>query len=329
MAFSALFYRLVGGLFALGAFCQLAGAQSAYPERSLRLVVPFPAGGPTDVFARLYAAGLSAELKQPIVVENKVGAAGAIGAQDVARAAPDGYSMLFGTATTHSLYPVLNARPLFDVMNDFEHVAILGGAPLSFAVHPSQPNTLAGLVANAKAEPGKLSYGSPGIGTLMHLTTERLKLDAGAINIVHVPYRGAGPAMADLVGNHIPMIVDTLGTSLENHRAGRIRILAVATAKRSNLAPEIPTVDEALGTKGFAADLWNVVSVPKGVPADVLARLGEATRKVMADASLSEKLKAMGIEIAPAATSSEVRARIADEQARWRQIVSASGIKIE
>ncbi|MFN3659551.1 MAG: Bug family tripartite tricarboxylate transporter substrate binding protein [Pseudolabrys sp.] len=252
--------KLFAAALCLAAMVAPALAQDAYPSRTIRLVVPFPAGGPTDVFARQYATRMSAILGQQMVVENKAGAAGAIGSVEVARAPADGYTLLFGTASTHGLYNLLAKKPQYDSLKDFAPIGIVGSAPAVIAVNPAQPADLKALVAAVKANPGKLQYGSPGTGTFLHLTGEMFKVAAGKLDIPHIPYKGSAPAMNDLLGNQIGMVIDTLGTSLGQYRAGKIRILAVATAKRSRLAPDIPTVSEALGVKDFEAGLWNVVA---------------------------------------------------------------------
>ena len=304
-------------------------AQQSYPTRPIRLVVPFPAGGPTDVFARQYAARMSELLGQQMVVENKAGAAGAIGSVEVARAPADGYTLLFGTASTHGLYNLLSKAPKFDSLKDFAPIAIVGSAPAVIAVNSSQPGDLKALVASVKANPGKLQYGSPGTGTFLHLTGEMFKADAGKLDIPHIPYKGSAPAMNDLLGNQIGMVVDTLGTSLQQHRGGKVKILAVATPRRSSLALDIPTVDEALGTKGFQAGLWNVVAAPAGTPADVVTKLSQATTKVMSDPAFQQQLAKIGIDPIVDSDPAAARAFIAKERERFKPVVDASGAKLD
>ncbi|MFN0164487.1 MAG: Bug family tripartite tricarboxylate transporter substrate binding protein, partial [Burkholderiales bacterium] len=235
-------HLLAAGFFAGLPLCNV-GAQ-AFPSRPLRMVVPFPAGGPTDVFARVYADALGKQLGQPVVVENKAGASGAIGSLDVMRSAADGHSLLFGTASTHALYNLVQSRPQYDALADFSFIATLGGAPIVFAVSPQMPRTLKTVVIASKINPGKYNYGSPGTGTLMHVAAERLKQMTGAA-ITHVPYKGAVPARQDLIGGQIEMTADTLGSSLPHHQSGRLRIVGVASAKRLAAAPDIPTVAES------------------------------------------------------------------------------------
>ena len=306
----------------------MAAAQT-YPAKPVRIVVPFPPGGPTDVFARQYATRMSAVLNQSVVVDNKSGAGGAIGAVEVKRADPDGYTLLFGSASNLGLYNLMSTAPLYDAVKDFVHVASLGGAPTVFAVHPAMPQTLKGVVEMAKAKPGTLQYGSPGQGTYLHIAMERLKKEAGNIDIQHIPFRGSSQTLTSVLGGQVNMSVETLGTVLASHRSGGLRIVAVASPKRSPLAPEVPTVDEAIGTKGFEAVLWNVVAAPVGTPPAVVDTLAKATAKVLGDATLIEQLAKLGIqptaESSPAAATAYIRAEIE----KWRPVVEATGIKIQ
>lgn len=315
---------LLVGLGSTGA----AHAQPAYPAKPLRLVIPFPPGGPTDVFGRQYASRLAAVLGQPVVVDNKSGASGVVGTLEVKRSAADGYTLLFGTASTNCLYALLNDKPQYDVLADFAPVAIVGGAPIVFTAHPSQPATLKGVLEAARAQPGKLQYGSPGAGTLMHISVERLKREAGA-DMQHIPFRGSAPSMQALLGGQIGFSVDTLAPSLANHKAGKIRILGLASARRSPLAPDVPTVDEALGTRGFEALLWNVVTLPAGTPPAVIDALAQATAKVMGDASLLEQLAGLGIEAQAGSNPAAAAAYIRAELGKWKPVIEASGIKLE
>ncbi len=303
-----------------------ASAQAPYPNRVIRMIVPFPAGGATDVFARHYATRMSALLGQQVIVENKSGAAGAIGTLEVARSEPNGYTLLFGTASIYGLYNSLSKNPKFDILKDFTPIAEVGASPVTFNAHPTTPGDLKAIIAFAKANPGKLQYGSPGTGTFLHLAAERLKHEVGGVDITHVPYRGGGPAMADLVAGQIPLAVDAVSTSLQHHRDGRARILAVATAQRSALAPDIPTVDEALGTKGFVATLWNAVAVPAATPADVVEKLHQATNRLLVDKSFAEQMLKIGIETSPPRTLKETREFIVQEQARWKPVIEAAGV---
>ena len=297
----------------------------AYPARPLRLVVPFASGGPTDSFARLYAAGLSQVLGQTVVVENKAGAGGALGAMEVRRSTADGYTLLFGTASTHALYNLIQPKPQFDSVDDFAYVGVLGGAPAAFAVSPKMPSHLKGLAEAARLNPGKFNYGSPGSGTLLHVAAERLKSLTG-MGITHVPYKGSAPALQDLMGGTIEMSVDTLGSLLPHQESGRLRIVGVATAKRLALAPEILTVAESAGlAQPFEAMLWNVVTAPRATPPAVLRQLAEATQRVMTDPALINKLGSQAmfadLHVGQAAAVAFVQA----ERAKWKPIIATLG----
>jgi len=320
--------RFIAAAGALATLPHAARAQ-AYPSRQLRLVVPFPPGGPTDLFARQYGQRLSTVLGQPVVIDNRAGASGAIGSLEVMRAAPDGHTLLFGTASTHALYNLMNPKPQYDALKDFAPVAIVGGAAIVFAANPSMPGDLKAVLAEARAKPGRLRYGSPGSGTMMHIAAERLKREGGGVDITHIPYKGSAQAKTDLIGGQVELITDTLGASLADHKAGKLRILAIAASKRSPEAPEVPTVDEALGTRGFEAILWNVVAAPPGTPAPVLEALSAATAKVMADASLRESLAKFAITAETGSNPAKAVAYMRSEMERWKPVVDAAGIKLD
>ena len=300
-----------------------------YPSRPVHLIVPFSPGGPTDSFARLYADALGKQLKQTVVVENKAGASGAIGALEVKNSTPDGYDLLFGTASTHALYNLIESSPRYDASQDFDYVAVLGGAPLAFAVSTAMPDTLAGVVAAAKKNPNKLNYGSPGTGTLLHVAAERLLQVTGA-PITHVPYKGSGPAMQDLMGGTIDMAVGTLGGMLPLHKSGRMRLVGVASAQRLEMAPEIPTVAESAGlAEPFEALLWNVVAVPRNTPEAVRKLLAEASRRAMADPTLVASLGDQGmyadLHIGDAAAGAFVKS----EAAKWQPVITKLGDQVK
>ena len=301
----------------------------AYPAQPVRLVVAFPPGGPTDVYGRLFGERLGRALGQPVVIENKAGAAGIIGSAGVARARADGYTLLFGTGSTQALYASMADKPEYDILKDFTYVAHIGGGPAAFVGGLDQPDSLKGLLDVARAKPGTLSYGSPGTGTLLHLTTERLKAAAGGVQITHVPYRGSGPAMTDLLAGQIAMVVTTLGSALPFQASGKARLLAVATARRTDLAPAVPTVSETLGGVPFEAVLWHCLAGPAGLPPEVVARLDAATRETMNDPAFLRALAGQGIvpvsDSTPASTVAFVRA----EAERWAPIVKAAGVKME
>lgn len=305
--------------------CALPAHAQAWPARTLRLVVPFPPGGPVDSFARFYAEALGKQLGQTVIVENKGGASGALGSLDVKNSPADGYTLLFATASTHALYNLTEAKPRYSAADDFEYIGVLGGAPVAFAVGPSMPKTLKSLVIAAKHNPGKYNYGSPGTGTLMHVAVERFKQLTGA-PMTHIPYKGTGPAMQDLMGGAIEMAVGTLGVMLPFHRSGRMHIVGVATAQRLALAPDIPTIAESADLAApFEASLWNVVAVPRGTPAQVKKALADATRTVMNTPAMAATLNEQGIfadlHIGDAAATAYVKA----ETAKWKPVVAQVG----
>jgi len=301
----------------------------------LRLLVPFPAGGPTDVLARRYAARLATLLGQPVIVENRAGAAGAIGTTEAARARPDGTTLVFGTATTLAFYPTMAERPAYQPLEAFTPLGMLGSVPAAFAAKIPGPITLAEAIAQARARPGALRFGSPGTGSFLHIAMLLLLREArgaggaGGAEMTHVPYRGSSPAMADLIGGHIDLITDTFATTIEAHRGGRIRILAIATAARSPLAPEIPTVAEALGLPSFDASLWMASGVPAATPAEITNRLAAATAQVVNDPAFRAELDAVGITNLDPLGPEGTRAYIASETARWKPVIEASGARLE
>jgi len=304
-------------------------AQSRYPERPIRVIVPFSAGGATDVVGRLWADRVRSALGT-VVIENKASGGGALGASEVARAQPDGYTLLFGNTSTQVLLPVLMSPPLYDPLKDFAAVYILCLSPTVIVVHPSVPaHTLAELIAYAKANPGRLSYGSAGTGTLTNLAGELFKQLIGAPDIVHIPYKGSAPGLTDLASGHIPMMTPNIGGPLiDFHRTGKVRILAVAAEERLRAAPDIPTAIEA-GLPGMVAANLNGLFVPAGVAPAIVDQIAQATRKLMADEAFGRLLVASGFE--PTAQSGPAQAQrlVADELARWTPIMRATNFKME
>src|SRR5712671_2086316 len=267
-----------------------AFTQPRYPNRPIKLVVPFAPGGATDVAGRLWAERMKSVLGT-VVIENKPNAGGALGTAEVARAQPDGYTFLFGNTSTQVLLPVLANRPMYDPLKDFTSLYIVCVSPTVVVVNESVPvRTLAEFVAYAKANQGKLSYGSAGTGTLTNLAGELFKHLIGAPEIVHVPYKGAAPGVADLASGHIPMMTPNVGGPLlDFHRTGRVRILAVNANARSKGAPDIPTAIEA-GLPGMVAGNLNGLFAPANVPKAIIDQIAEATRKIMADEEFQKVL---------------------------------------
>src|SRR3954470_924060 len=225
-------------------------AQAKYPERTVRLVVPFAPAGPTDIIGRMVADKMTATLGQTMIVENKAGGAGVIGANEIKTAKPDGYSLLFATSSTHAILPTAMTKVPYDPIKDFTPISSVCVNPLVLVVHPSMPDTVTGLVELMKKNPGKYSYATSGTGSILHLATEYFKNEVGGMDVVHVPYKGSGPALQDVLSNNVQWMMETFGTTLQQHRAGKLRILAYAHAKRAPIAPEIPTMIEA-GVKGY------------------------------------------------------------------------------
>ncbi len=305
-----------------------ASAQpAAYPNKTIRLIVPFPPGGPTDIFARHYANGLSKVLGQTVIVDNRAGAGGAIGSVEVQRSAPDGYTLLFGTASNLALYNLMAVTPKYDYFKDFETIAVVGGSAVVIMANKSAPQTLKALIEAARAQPGKLRYGSPGQGTYLHLSMARLLHETG-VDIEHIPYKGSGQVKPALLGGQVETMVEALSSGLSLHQSGQARILAIASAKRSPLAPDVPTVDEALGTKGFEAVLWNGVAAPAGTPRAVIDTLSAATAKALNDPAMQEQLSKLAMESmdsTPASATEYVKA----QRLKWKPAIDAIGLKIE
>jgi tripartite-type tricarboxylate transporter receptor subunit TctC len=304
-------------------------AQGRYPDRPIRLIVPFAPGGATDVVGRLWADRIRPNLGT-VVIENKASGGGALGASEVARAQPDGYTFLFGNTSTQVLLPVLMSRPPYDPLRDFVSIYILCNAPTVIVVHESVPaHTLLELIAYAKANPGKLSYGSAGAGTLTNLAGELFKQLIDAPDIVHIPYKGSAPGLTDLASGHITMMTPNIGGALlDFHRTGKVRILAVAAQTRLRAAPDIPTASEA-GLPGMVAANFNGLFAPAGTAAPIIGQLVSATRKLMADEAFDKLLVASGFEPTSESGPEQARFLVAEEVARWTPIMKATNFKLE
>jgi tripartite-type tricarboxylate transporter receptor subunit TctC len=306
-----------------------ASAQGRYPDRPIKLIVPFAPGGAADVAGRLWAEKIK-PLIGTVVIENKASGGGAPGTSEVARSQPDGYTLLFGNTSTQVLLPVLMPKPPYDPLKDFAAISIVCVSPTVIVVNEKVPvRTLRELIAYAKANPGKLSYGSAGAGTLTNLAGELFKELIGAPDIVHIPYKGAAPGVADLAAGHIPMMTPNVGGPLiDFHRAGKVRILGVAHDTRLKVAPDIPTAVEA-GLPGMVASNFNGLFAPAGLAPAIVNQLAEATRQVMADAEFQRMLMTSGFE--PVADSGPQQAQrlVSDELARWTPIIKATNFKLE
>jgi tripartite-type tricarboxylate transporter receptor subunit TctC len=321
-------HLLKSGLATISAAALPRPAQ-AYPDRNIRLIVPFSAGGATDVAARLWAERMKGNLGT-VVVENKGGGGGVIGAAEVARSQPDGHTMVFGNTSTQVLIPALLDKPPYDPVKDFQGVYMVCLSPTCVVVHESVPaRTLSELIAYAKANPTKLSYGSAGTGTMTNLSGELFKQLIGVPSITHIPYKGSAPGVADLASGHIPMMTPNVGGPLlEFHRAGKVRILAIASAQRIKAAPDIPTAIEA-GLPNMVAANFNGLFAPAGTAKAVLDRITALTRTAMADEALQKTLIASGFEPIVDSGPEAAQQMVVDEMARWVPIMKATGFKME
>jgi len=302
-------------------------AQSTYPERPVRLVVPFPAGGGADNLARAIAPRAAQLLGQPIVIDNRPGAGGNIGAAEVARAAPDGYTLLHGTNGTHGINQALYAKPGFDPIKDFTPIARWTMLPLMVVVHPSVPaNNVTELIAYLKANPNKVSFGSAGNGTTSHLAGTMFRNLTGT-DIVHVPYKGGGPALAGLLAGDVQLMVELMVSVYPNAKAGKIRGLAVTTKQRVPTAPELPTLDES-GVPGFDLAATDGVYAPAGTPRAIVDKLNAAFRGALEDAQVRENLAGRGAFGVPG-TPEDLAQHVAREYPMWVKLVKDSGAKVD
>lgn len=319
---------LLSLLLGIVAFSTLAFAQATYPNRPVRIIVPFAAGGTTDIFARFVADRLSQSLGQQFVVENRGGAGGNIGADAVAKAPPDGYTLVMGTVGTHAINASLYPKMPYDSLTDFEPVAYVAGVPNLMVVNPKnvKATSVKEFIAEAKAVPRKFNMASSGNGTSIHLSGELFKQLTG-VEMPHVPYRGSGPAINDLVGGQVDVMFDNLPSSIEQAKSGNLRALAVTSAARSPALPDVPTLAES-GLPGFEATSWFALFTPKGTPPEIVAKLNAETRKALATPDLQKRFAELGGEIKPMSPD-ELMAFVRAEHAKWAQVVKTSGAKIE
>ncbi|WP_454767147.1 Bug family tripartite tricarboxylate transporter substrate binding protein [Cupriavidus campinensis] len=310
-----------------GAAATPAAAQGGYPSKSIQFVIPFPPGGSTDVIGRIVGQKLGERLGQTVVVDNRPGAGTIVGASYVAKAAPDGYTLLVTSGTTFTVNPAIYKKLPYDPIKSFEPVAQMGVTGLILLANRDAPvNNLKEFVAAAKAAPGKYSYGSFGTGTTAHFAGEALQTLTGT-KLLHVPYKGSAPAMTDLIGGQIPFSMDTVTAAIPQVKAGKIKAIAVTTAKRSALLPDVPTVAES-GFPGMDAATWLAVVAPAGIPADVRAKLEKTLAEVAADPATRQKLIDNGFE--PAfATGAQVAAKIVKEAPQMRNIARAANIQAD
>lgn len=305
---------------------------AAWPAKPIRIVVPFPAAGTTDILARALAPELQKALGQPVVVDNKAGAGGNIGSAEVAKAAPDGYTFLMGTVGTHGINAALYPKLPYDPFKDFVPVTLVAAVPNVLVFNPAKADALGirsvpDLVKYARANPGKLNMASSGNGTSIHLSGELFKTMTGTF-LVHFPYRGSGPALIDLMGGSVDLMFDNLPSAMPHIKAGKLRALAVTSNVRSQALPDVPTIEEAGPVKGYDASSWFGLLAPAGTPMEIVNRVQQETAKAMATPALKERLLSQGA-IPSGNTSTEFAKFIADEHRKWAAVVKASGAKVD
>jgi len=304
----------------------VAFGQAAYPTKPVRIVVPFPAGGTTDIIARATAQKLSEAWGQQVIVDNRPGAAGNIGAELVAKSAPDGYTLLMGTVGTHAINSSLYAKMPYDHVKDFAPVILVAGVPNVLVVNPEVPvKTVPELIAYVKANPGKLNFASSGSGTSIHLSGELFKTMTG-VQMTHVPYKGSAPALTDLIGGQVQLMFDNLPSSLAFIKAGKLRALAVTSTTRAAALPDVPTVADFV--PGFEASSWFGLLAPAGTPPAVIAKINGEVAKWLATPEAREKLTAQGANIAGGAPEDFAK-HIQAETAKWAKVVKDSGAKVD
>ena len=316
---------LGGGLALLAS--RPAMAEAAYPNRVIKLIVPYPPGGTTDLLGRLIADQIKSGLNATVIVENKPGAGTTLGADLVAHASPDGYTLLLATSTTLAINKTLYKKLPYDPVKDFAPISLVAEVPFALIVNPLIPaKTLTEFIAYAKANPG-LAYGSAGNGSPQHLGAELLKTQAG-IDIRHVPYRGSVPAMLDVIANHIPFMIVDLEPALPQIKEGKVRVLGVTTPKRVAVAPDIPTIAES-GLPGYQLVAWQGLVAPAGTPREIVDALAAQIAKMLADPATSGRFATLAIEPLPGSTPDSFAAYIKTEVDRWATIVKSSGAEAE
>ena len=317
---------LAAGIAALIASAPVATAAD-YPTKPITLMIGFAPGGPSDVMARILTRKLEELLKQPFVIENRAGAGGSVAGTAVARAAPDGYTVLLATGSLLAINVSLYKNLGYDPEKDFEPISLVGTQTNVLYLHPSVPARSFGeLIAHAKGNPGKLSFGSGGNGTPAHLAGELLKIEA-KLDITHVPFRGTGPTLQSVIGGHVPMAFNPPSPLLPHIQSGAIRAVAITTLKRTAVLPEVPTIAES-GFPGFEATTWHALVVPAGTPKDVVAALHRATVATLNDPAVRKALTDLGIDVV-GGTPEELRAYLKSEIPKWAEVVKASGAKVD
>jgi tripartite-type tricarboxylate transporter receptor subunit TctC len=316
---------VIGALAILGALSAPAAAQS-WPEKQVNFIVPFSAGGTTDLFGRLLTQHMQQKFGKPFIVENRAGAGGNIGAGMVAKAAPDGYMFLVGTVSTHAINPFLYSKLPYDTVKDFQPVSLIARLPNILVVYPDMPvKTVPELITYLKANPDKMSYGSSGVGTSIHLAAELFKIKTGT-TMTHVPFRSSGDIMNNLTGGHINLAFDNITLAWTQVKAGKLRALAVTSTDRSAIAPDVPTMAETI--PGFEATSWHGVFAPAGTPKPIVDQVAAEMKRILELPDVKEKLSEIGAIASPMTPEGFVKF-IDGERAKWSEVVKASGAKAD
>jgi tripartite-type tricarboxylate transporter receptor subunit TctC len=325
----SMLYAFAGTLLAGALGSTTLHAGGTYPSRPVQMIIPFAAGGPTDIVGRVMGAKMSELLGQQFIVENKTGAGGNIGAEVVAKAAPDGYAILMATVSTNAINPGLYKHMPYDALRDFAPLGRVGVTPTLLLVHPSMPATdVKSLVALIKANPGKYNYGSSGLGSILHLCGEEFKSLAGGLDITHVPYKGSAPMDTDLMGGQITMAFDATPTAMPLAKSGKLRALGAGMAKRVAAMPDLPTLQEQ-GLPGYECYTWNAFLAPAGTPKPIIEKLNATINKALADPAVISALEKAGIDATPGSTPETTGEFVKAELAKWAPIIKASGAQID
>lgn len=304
-----------------------AGAQQPFPAKPVTMVVPFPAGGSTDIVGRLVAKSMGGAMGHNVIVENRGGAGGTVGANAVAKATPDGYTILLATVATHALNPSMGKGVPYDPVKDFAPISLLVIVPNVLVVNPSFPaKDVQELIAILKKEPGRYSYASSGNGTPLHLSGELFKTMAG-VDMAHVPYRGSGPALIDVIGGQVPIMFDVLGSASGHIRSGKLRALAVTTAERVPTLPDVPTMAEA-GLPGYETYTWNALFAPAGTAPDIVARLNAEANRAIMEPEIKARLAEIGAVVV-GTTPEQLGDHVRAELAKWAPIIRATGAQVD
>lgn len=308
----------------------IANAQSDYPNKPIRIVIGYAAGGPTDIVGRIYASKLSDNLRVPVIVDNRAGAAGVIGTEIVAKAPPDGYTLLLGVISTHALHPASGKKISYDAVRDFVPVALAVNVPMVIMVNPAvlPAKDVKTLIAELKANPGKHKFGSSGNGGISHMCFELFKQHGGGLDMVHVPYKGTGPAINDLLGGHISAVCEGVGGAASHVRSGPLRGIGTATLRRAHALPDLPTIAET-GLPGFEAYTWNMFFAPAKTPKQIVGRLNREINAAAKDPATRARLDGLGVEAVDDSTPDSLRNFVPAEIAKWSKVFKAAGIKVD